>query len=163
MREKRPKNSVNGFLLFLIYGVFAMFSLFLVIIGISVYNGVVETGHENAQLRASLFYVSNKTRMSNGDVSIEERDGLSLLKITENGETETYETLIYFYDGTLREHFGIDGDDFDPSDGEKITELSDLQLEERSDGTLKITVTDTNGRQQSISVAGVLSDRGREG
>ena len=153
MREKR--NSLNGFLIFLIYGIFALFSLFLVVIGIGVYNGVVETGHQNTEIRASVLYVTNKVRMSPGGVSVEERDGYRLISLSGADETEDYETLIYYYGGMLMEYFGEKGQSFVPENGEKITELSDFAVTE-TDGVMNITAVGRDGREQSVSLGRAL-------
>lgn len=141
----KERNSVNGLLIFLVYGTFALFSLFLVVIGSRVYHAVVTSGNENTALRSSFVYVSNKIRMGTGNadsVYLEERSGLPVLVLKDEQE---YETLIYFYEGTLREYFVLSNEEFNPKAGEKIVDAESFSIEEILPGLLNLTMTDESG------------------
>lgn len=150
---KERKGSANGMLIFLIYGMFALFSLFLVVIGANVYRDVVTVGDENTAVRATFSYVANKVRMNGGDpgeVRLEQREGVSVLVLPRTVGTEEYETLIYCYDGVLKEYFGKAGQDFAPGAGEKIVNVREFVLEEDGPGMLCLSALEEDGTRRSM-------------
>ncbi len=116
--------------MFLVYGLFALFSLLLVVIGAGVYRGVVETGRQNTEARASLFYLANQVRMCPGEAKLLEEGGLTALALRDAGGGN--ETLIWYEDGVLREYYGPAGGGLSGAGGmgEEIAALEDFCLEE---------------------------------
>ncbi len=146
-------NSVNGLLAFLIYGMFALFSLLLVVIGAGVYRQLTSVSQENTQLRAAFSYVANKVRTNGGTagaVRVEERDGLPVLSLRQDLEGAEYETVIYFYDGELREYFAETGREFIPEAGERIARAADFRIEESGAGQLLFTWVGEDGSRRSM-------------
>lgn len=160
----RQKSPVNGLLVFLIYGMFAVFSLLLVVIGAKVYRDVTVTGEENAQVRAMFSYVSNKVRMNpggEGNVYLEERDGIPVLVLREISEGTAYETLIYCSDGVLRELYGAAGQEFYPESGEKITEVKDFSMEAAGNGQIILSAGKEGGGRLSMHLS-CLTEKGED-
>ncbi len=160
---KERGNAANGMLLFLIYGMFALFSLLLVVIGAKVYRDLALAGSENAELRSAFSYVANKVRMNGGlagAVHVEERGGISVLSLQESFDGAEYETVIYYYDGALREHFGLLGQRLMPEAGERIAEAADFQIEKQGTDGLLLTLVDTDGTPRSMYLS--LPDFGQE-
>lgn len=148
----RERNSINSFLIFLVYGTFALFSLFLVVIGSKIYREVIISAKDNTSMRSSFIYVSNKIRMGTGNtVSLEEREGISVLVLGEDGSE--YETLIYFYDGCLREYYGLSGEEFELKAGEKIIEARAFIMEEVQPGLLRLEMIDENGNNFNMNMS----------
>lgn len=151
MRERRL--SANGLLIFLIYGMFALFSLLLVVVGARVYRKVAATGEENTTVRTSFSYLANKLRLeadTKESIRLEEREGISVLTISGSGQTEEYETLIYYYDGMLWEYFGAAGQMFRPGTGEKLIEAADFAIEEPTPGLFSLNLWDAAGNERSL-------------
>lgn len=151
MRERG--SSANGMLVFLIYGMFALFSLFLVVIGARVYRGLTAAGNENTEIRSAFSYVANKVRLGGGQagaVRVEEKNGITVLSLRESYEDTEYETVIYYYDGALREYFAPAGQDFMPEAGERIAKAADFQIEEDGAGQLLFTLVDEDGGRRSM-------------
>ena len=149
----RRGSSANGMLLFLIYGMFALFSLFLVIIGAKVYRDLTAAAGENAEVRAAFSYVANKVRMNGGRagaVQVDRREDMAVLSLRESYEGVEYETVIYFYDGSLREYFGPVGRGFMPEAGEGIAKAADFQIEAQGTDGLLLTMIDTDGAPRSM-------------
>ena len=89
---------------------FSVLSLMLVLSGAGVYKNTVENTRYNNQVRATLSYVSNKVRSADSStIRIEQRNNISVLLFTESIEDTVYETMIYVYDGSLREMFSRQG------------------------------------------------------
>ena len=94
---------------------FSVLSLMLVLSGAGVYKNTVENTRYNNQVRATLSYVSNKVRSADSStIRIEQRNNISVLLFTESIEDTVYETMIYVYDGSLREMFSRQGRTFHP-------------------------------------------------
>ncbi len=150
----KERNSINGLLIFLVYGMFALFSLFLVVIGARVYRDVVTCGKRNTAVRSSFVYLANKIRMESGSsdsIYLEERNDLNVL-VLKSAESE-YETLIYFYDGMLREYVGQQNGDFEPKAGEKILDVESFEMEELASGLLNLTMTDEEGTRYEMKLS----------
>ncbi|MCI8418527.1 MAG: DUF4860 domain-containing protein [Lachnospiraceae bacterium] len=148
MRERR--NGVNGLLVFLIYGIFALFSLLLVVIGARVYRDITTVGRENTQIRAAFSYVSNKVRMSSGEMEVKEQDGIQMLVLS--GNVEGYETRIYYYEGALREIFQETGQPFSPYAGEIIVETTEFTFKRTETGGLWLHTLDARGNPRSMEL-----------
>ena len=123
----------------LLYGLFALLSLLLVLIGAQVYRSIVRQTEARSDTRASLSYVANKIR------SAEEA------RLEQAGE-QTYETLIYFYDGLLRELFQREEDAFLPANGEELTPLQAFTMEESPGGLLTVTSRGADGRDHTLHI-----------
>lgn len=150
---KEHGNAANGMLVFLIYGMFSLFSLFLVVIGARIYRDLTISSRDNAQWRAAFSYVANKVRMNGGTagaVTIEERDGIPVLSLRQSFEDVEYETVIYFYDGALREYFAAVDQDFMPAAGERIAQAAGFWVEESRTGQLLLTWEDEEGDRRSM-------------
>ncbi len=155
---------MNGMLLFLLYGMFSLFSLFLVVMGANIYRQVVASGRENTKFHTSYLYLANRIRMSSDSldaIRVEQRDGIDMLVITEDFETTGLETLIYYYDGALRECVAAE-DTFAPEDGKKIVEAESFTIEETQPGKLLLSMTDANGKQYSMHLNRLVSVGGSQ-
>ena len=69
------------------------------------------------------------------------------LFLRENG----YITILYQYDGMLRELYMEEDGGLTPADGMEVTPLSKL-LVEAQDNTLSIAVTDGDGQEYAVSL-----------
>ena len=104
---------------------FSVLSLMLVLSGAGVYKNTVENTRYNNQVRATLSYVSNKVRSADSStIRIEQRNNISVLLFTESIEDET---MIYVYDGSLREMFSRQGRTFHPENGTEIVPISSFE------------------------------------
>ena len=148
------KHSLDALFALLLYGLFALLSLLLVLIGAQVYKNIVATSDAHSTVRASLSYVANKVRAGDveGGIRIETRQDLPLLVLEEQAGGATYETLIYYYDGALRERFQHSGAAFDPANGETLTALDGFALSQEDD-LLVVTVRDGDGQEHSLHIA----------
>lgn len=107
---------------------FSVLSLMLVLSGAGVYKNTVENTRYNNQVRATLSYVSNKVRSADSStIRIEQRNKISVLLFTESIEDTVYETMIYVYDGSLREMFSRQGRTFHPENGTEIVPISSFE------------------------------------
>ena len=147
----KRNHSVDALFALLLYGLFALLSLLLVLIGAQVYQGIVRRTDARSDLRASLSYVANKVR-SAPEANLENRDGLTVLVLPEQSGEQTFETLIYFYDGLLRELFQREEDAFLPANGEELTPLQAFTMEESPGGLLTVTSRGADGRDHTLHI-----------
>ena len=123
---------------------FVIGSLVLINIGVHVYKNIVENNGENFHLRASLSYVATKVRQCDQKdcISVIEQEGIPILVLKENLKSGTYRTMIYCYEGKLRELFQEESMEYKLADGLEVMELNAFGIEQVSDDKLKFTSFD---------------------
>lgn len=131
MKQRKMRASGHVFdslFSYLVLGLLGMLALLVVIMGAGVYRSVVQSQTEVEQAGISLSYVQNKVRSYDAidAVGVENRNGIETLILREAPQDDDYATLIYYYDGALREYVLFPGDDFVPADGDNIIELGDF-------------------------------------
>ncbi len=144
-----------------ILGIFAVASLFLVNIGVQVYRNIVIANNDNFELRTSLSYLATRVRQNDAENRLylqNYEDGITALVLEEEIDGELYQTLIYHYDGYLREHFMEKGGYFEPSYGIETFEIAEFTMEARSDGMLCVTAVNRAGDTECLQLS-LRSDR----
>lgn len=156
----RKSHAVDVLFAVALFTLFAILSLLLVLGGADSYRGVVRDTRQNNEARVSLSYVTNKVRAYDraGAVRVEERDGIAVLVLEEAVENTAFQTLIYAYDGALRELYLRSGFVFHPENGTKIAGAERFLAE--TDGALVI-VTVTVPGAQAVTAKVACSGRGR--
>ena len=153
MLRQKEHRSAETLLMLLVFGVFAVLAILLTLMGARAYRSISEQMEENNALRSSLSYVANKVRAGDeaGGVRIEERGGIRVLCLSETVDGDTYETLLYFADGWLREYAAVAGyaDEIEPDSGEKIVELYDFSMQMEGN---RLTLTAAATERDSVSL-----------
>ena len=144
----------------LLFGVFAACVLLVLLTGADAYRRLTERDQAAYDRRTCVQYVATRVRQADcaGGVSVSEFDGVPVLELHETIEGTDYVTLVYCYDGWLRELFAAADAGLDPEAGETVMEAQDLALS-LEDGLLTVAVTDSRGTVNTL----VLSLRGGEG
>ena len=144
----------------LLFGVFAACVLLVLLTGADAYRRLTERDQAAYDRRTCVQYVATRVRQADcaGGVSVSEFDGVPVLELHETIEGTDYVTLVYCYDGWLRELFAAADAGLDPEAGETVMEAQDLALS-LEDGLLTVAVTDSRGMVNTL----VLSLRGGEG
>ena len=138
-----------------LFCVFAATSLIVVIIGADVYSRIAAGMNHGFETRTSLVYVSEKIRQNDTDgaVRVGDVEGIPALVLDQTYGAAVYCTYIYYYDGALREIFASVDIPVKPTDGQRITELSDFSVEQIHPGIYKITSVGTDGKERSVVCA----------
>lgn len=144
----KKKYSMDAVFALILYGVFTLISLLLVLIGAQIYQGIVQRTDARSDVRASLSYVANKVRSSQ-KVNLETREGMTVLVLPEE---EQVETLIYYYDGKLRELFQLKGETFSPERGEELAAVSGFSAAQSEDGLITVTSKDAEGQDHTLHI-----------
>ncbi|MDR0936889.1 MAG: DUF4860 domain-containing protein [Oscillospiraceae bacterium] len=124
---------IDALFILLLYAMFALLSALSVIIGVQVYKGLVEDSANRGELRTALSYVANRFRAADtaSGVTLERRGGVNALVFREQLAGRRAETLIYCYDGALREYLlvpDLGGQGFVPAEGDELVAVSDFSV-----------------------------------
>ncbi|MBE6936169.1 MAG: DUF4860 domain-containing protein [Ruminococcaceae bacterium] len=140
------KLPIESLLALILFGVFSCCIAFVLLAGVRIYDGVLSRDAASSRERTCVQYLSTRVRQASGEVSVSSFGDTDALVIAEAVEGETYVTRIYCYDGWLYELFGAEAEDFFPADGERILELSAMELTE-TDRMLSAKLTMPDGRR----------------
>ena len=127
----------------------------VIIAGNNAYKKIADSMDENYDKRVSLSYVVTKIRQNDviGRIHTETKDGVDMLAINESFGDFHYVTYLYYYNDFIREIylFADEYTEFELGDGLPIISAGGLAFETDSD-SIKLSVTDTIGRTQSVTV-----------
>lgn len=124
------KRNFSGVLVLLVFAVFTVSVLLVLLSGADTVQKLTRRDQRTYHHRTAVQYLTTKVHQSDvaGAVSVEEKDGISTLVLTEKIEGISYDTRIYCYDGYLREMFCASGAGLSATFGEKILPLEDFQV-----------------------------------
>jgi len=165
------KHQTNMLFALLVYSMFAILSLMLVLLGAQVYKRVINESDTRNSIRMTLSYVSNKIRAGDemDKISIKEKNGTPILVISEEFDDvdlftdevvrTKIDTLIFFYEGELREMKSPTGGDIlDLGLSEKLAAVDNFTFE-KINGMYYITST-VGGKDYSMMVSCRSANKG---
>ncbi len=141
---------------------FSMSAIMLIALGSSIYSRGVSVMKKNYESRTAYAYITEKLRQydTDGSISVGNIGRSVALKINSRLDGEEYVTYLYEYNGELREIFAkANAGKLRPSAGQKIMDISTLDIEPKGEGLLEITVTLMDG----TDVTFVTSKKSTEG
>lgn len=145
---KNSKSSINTIVILILAVLFIMLAMLVITTGVSVYGSTVERAEYSYQIRTSLSYIVNQSRMydSEGSISVSEIEGSPALKLSTEQGGIVWSTYIYYYDGYIREiPLAREGAQLHSTTGLGLIEASGLQLIPRDNGMVEIIVTGSTG------------------
>ncbi|MDO4552017.1 MAG: DUF4860 domain-containing protein [Bacillota bacterium] len=150
---------VAGLILFC---VFAGAMLLVLTSGAGAYKNVGDELEGQFGERTCVSYIAAKVRHYDSQAAVEIVDfnGMQALCLKEEIQGTPYVTLLYHYDGYVRELFFAQGAELLPEDGETIIAAEALELEEAEAGLLRVECV-TEGRSAELYLA--LRSTGGEG
>jgi len=155
LKEKMQRDhAISQAFVFLLLGIFAVFSTLIVLLGAQLYREIVDQTDIHNSRRVLYSYVSNAVRGNDATNTIhtEKIGDVDMLVFDWVVDDECYETYIYCYEGTLRELFTSQDQEFDPDYGEVICEANAFRPV-LSDGLLEIYVEDAGGQARTLHMA----------
>lgn len=137
-----------------LFFVFALSAIIVILIAVRVYQSTVDNSYLNYTARTSLSYISEKVHQNDvdGKVEVAEFDGCPTIRMTQMIGDKTFYTYIYADGKELKELFVRDGVAVDASSGQTILNIENFELEEISNGLLKVTCTDENNQTASMLI-----------
>ena len=153
--------SISQVFVFLLLGVFAVFSTLMVLLGAQLYRGTVDQTDQHSERRVLYNYVKNIVRGNDSVdiICIDNRMGIDMLVFAYDFDGETYETMVYCYEGELRDLFIDSEQEFEPEYGESICKAQSF-VPELDDGLLTIRMTDAQGQAGEMHIALRCSQEG---
>ena len=138
----------------------------LTLSGGRLYAQTADAGSVNYQSRTALSYLVNQIRQgdrADGGIAVTSFGGQDAVCIREQLEGGSFLTLLYCYDGQLRELFMEEGTGLQPGDGTPLLPLDGLSVT-ACDGVMTLTVTlPEQGATRQVSLAprcGIKEDYG---
>lgn len=154
------KNHLSGVLVLLVFAVFGVSVLLVLLTGADVVQTLSERDRQSYDRRTALQYITTRVRQADerGMVSVRNEEETDVLVLGEDIEGYRYETLVYCYDGYLRELFVEAGLEMDLEFGELILPVQALSL--AHEGThIRAGLTFEDGETRSL----ILALRGERG
>ena len=166
------RHPVDLFCLLLLLLLFALSAMLIAVLGSSVYRRILDRTDRTQDSRLVCAYLTQKIRQLNhvGGLSVETRDGVPVLSLSEEVNGAKYDTLLYCMDGELRELlYPEDGDAVSLSAGTEIMPLislsftileeSDADTQDRSSVQSSASDTSVASTQASASGSSGVSSR----
>lgn len=122
MSGQMKKNNMGGILVLLVFAIFMVSILMVLLTGADVVQSLNQRDQASYSRRTAVQYLSTRIRQADRDgaVSVRSFAGQDALVLSETIDGATYETLVYCFDGYLRELFSELGLEQEPEFGEKI-------------------------------------------
>ncbi|MBO5667244.1 MAG: DUF4860 domain-containing protein [Firmicutes bacterium] len=160
MRQGTKNAKMNGMVVLLLFAILAVCVLSVLLMGAKAYRGVTERDRIGFERRTTAQYIA--ARLHQGDQSgailVRDFSGESSLVLKEDIDGTVYETIVYCHEGYLCELFVPENSGFEPVDGTRLTELTDLEFQ-REGNLLTAEITYTDGSVQVLDLA-LRSERG---
>lgn len=156
IQKGQTMNTLFTMLLFL---VFVLCALFTVLIGGKVYENITARMEENYTGSTALNYIANKVRQGDtyGGVQVKEVEGTPVLELSQEINGETYVTMIYYKDGSIRELFTDTQSGLGLSDGLEIIDCDGLKLKQEG----RLIMVETTGEGGSSLTLSLRSGGGK--
>lgn len=152
MRRQTGAGAIASLILTCVFGMTLLLSLAT---GAGVYRRVEERSEAGANTRLGLTYLSAKIHShdSRGAVYAGRFGDVDAVYLTEgSADGDVYETVIYVYDGQLRELLRERDAALLPGDGESITAARSLTVEEPAENLLRLRFTDAAGVTETADI-----------
>jgi len=144
MNKASRGRNIDTIFVLIIFSTFAFSILMVLMLGAGIYRNVNDISREGQSEHTALAYVWTKTKNNDdaNSVYVDNFDGRPALFFTEIVHDLEFHTVIYYYDGWIRELFFESKLDFSPNAGTRIVMIDDLHFEENEFGIIKVTVGD---------------------
>ena len=152
MEYRGKKHTIDILFAVLLFFVFACSVVMVLLFGAKIYQNTVETSDRHFNSRTSLLYITNMVRQHDEAeaVTVGRLNGQDALVLKENYDTGEYVTYIYSYEGALMEMFVEEGYELDNKFGTRIMEIGSLEVENGSDGLIKVRAVSKEGGEDTL-------------
>ena len=153
MKFDQDRRGLRSALVICLAGLFFLLAMGVALLGSNLYRAVAADADENYAHRTALSYVVNQLRRGdNGGLAVGGFEGVPAVCTAETlDDGSVYVTLIYCYDGQLRELYMEKGTGLMPGDGLPLMPLDSLDFS-LSGGLLTVTAG-SGGQSWSVSLA----------
>ena len=158
MFKTKSQNRVDTVFVLMIFCGFAISVFLVLILGGSTYQNMNDISQEGQSERIVMSYIRTKIRNID-DVTVGQVDNTTTLELKEHLAGRTFVTIIYLYDGWVREHFHELGRDVRLGDGVPIIDVDALDFEAIDSGLIRVStnhgdmiILPRSGRQGGLLV-----------
>ncbi len=152
MNTTHRKLNISSLAPLLLFTVFTLCVVIVMLMGADIYKNSAQRDQDSFRQRTVTQYLSSRVHQVDcrdawfvGDFTdTQPREAGNTLFFRESFQGTEYYTRIYCHNGYLYELSSVVGEDFQPSDGEKILELSDLRFQ-LQDGLLTVSFQQADG------------------
>ena len=151
MRKQSSAGVLAALMLTCVFGATLLLSLAS---GAGVYRRVESRVEESSQLRVSLNYITARIHAYDRAGAVETGsfgDGGAVFLYDEIDDS-IYETILYVYDGNLKEMLCEKGWEMDPEFGETVSPAEALTVTELQAGLLHLALTEPDGQVRTADV-----------
>ena len=151
MKEQTKKSHISGIMVLLLFGGFMVSVLLVLLTGADVYQRMAQRGQDSYEQRTAAQYIATRVRQADqaGMVSVRDFAGQDALVLTQAYDGFPYETLVYCYDGYLRELFSGAGLEQDPEYGEPILPAETLEVMDE-ESYLQVELQLPEGKEETL-------------
>lgn len=151
MKERTKKHNMDGVLVLLLLAVFMVSVLLVLLTGADVVQKLSARDAVSYDRRTAAQYLTTRVRQGDaaGQIDVRDFDGCDALVLTETYDGIPYETLVYCYDGALRELFREAGLEQEPAYGEEVLPAAALEIGQE-DARLTLTITAEDGGTETL-------------
>ena len=147
------KNNLAGVFVLLVFTVFMVSVLLILLSGADTVQKLTNRDQQTYSQRTAVQYLATRVRQADrrGTVRTDEAEGTSVLILTEEIEGAEYCTMVYCYDGYLRELFAAQGEPFAAEDGEQVLRAEALTLSLENQ-VITAEITDSDGQVRAMTL-----------
>ena len=142
-KGKNRANKIDTAFALMVFCVFAVSVFLVLILSASAYVNTADIANDGRNERIALSYVRTKIRATDtaGAVHLGDFGGVQALHLTERFDDREFVTLIYYYNGWVRELFHEIGFEFEPADGIPLFQIDapGLMFEWLDGGLLRVS------------------------
>lgn len=152
MRRQSGAGTLAALMLTCVLGATMLLSLAA---GAVVYRRVADRVEQSADGRLTLSYITAKLHSGDAAGSVEtgQFGGSDAVFLYQDYDGVTYETILYVYEGSLREMLCEKGWEQDPEFGEPVAQAESLEVSQPAEGLLRLVLTEPPGdRRHSADV-----------
>lgn len=154
--KKQSSHSVDLMFTITLFLLFVITGIGIVLVGSKVYSSTATEMEEIYTSRTALSYLSEKIHQSDssGAVELVNPEGFpeQALVIHDTINDITYDTFIYFYDGSMRELMVKNGTEITPEQGAALIPLQSFTMEKYKHDFYIFSVTEKSGKTNRIMI-----------
>lgn len=161
--DNRRSNKIDSIFVIALFTVFAITAFLLILIGAKHYQHTADSMDANYESRTISSYLTEKIRQNDSasSISITELEDTPALAIASIENDTTYITYIYYYNEALREIMVTENSVFSLDSGQEIIQTGGFHAEFEAKDLLKITITTTEGKTNTLHLS-IHSNAGKE-
>ena len=150
--HQKTKPALNTAFLFVLPALFAITAFLVILSQTMQYYSIANRMTQNYETRTASVYLTEKFRQYDISkaVSVTEFGGIPAISFTQENNSQT---LLYVYDGYLREITFSNGSLIYLEDGKKIAKLEQLIIKKCTDTLYCFTLTDSTGITMPVYVS----------